>query len=143
MKQQDDVITISGPLLERYVTLIRLTASGIASQMGYTYENVQNIMSSISEVMEEGMKVLNDDMWKFASNFHVNEETLVIEVVFVNKGHGYKVDDKVLNEITLDLSKSIMDSVTVKQQRGNINIVINKNLHEQKGRQFGKNHNAS
>jgi serine/threonine-protein kinase RsbW len=49
MKQVMDYVEMKIPAKPEYVGVIRLTISGIASRMGYTYEEIEDIKIAVSE----------------------------------------------------------------------------------------------
>lgn len=49
MKQVMDYVEMKIPAKPEYVGVIRLTISGIASNMGYTYEQIEDIKIAVSE----------------------------------------------------------------------------------------------
>jgi hypothetical protein len=143
MVQQEEVITISVPLLEKYVTVIRLSASGIAVQMGFTYEVIQNIMSAISEVMDKGMNLFQEGDCDFTTNFRIKEENkLVIELTFVPVNKENNVERNAPNDFSLPLTRALMDSVSIKPQTNCFNVVIEKELNNLKVNPCGKNNTA-
>lgn len=49
----DNSVSVMVPLKAEYVSIVRLTASGIASRMGFDYDAIEDIKVAISEVLSK------------------------------------------------------------------------------------------
>lgn len=49
MKNNADYIEMKVPAQPEYVGIIRLTLSGVASRMGYTYDEIEDLKIAVSE----------------------------------------------------------------------------------------------
>ncbi|GKZ03137.1 histidine kinase [Paraclostridium bifermentans] len=71
-----------------YVSIIRLTVSGIANKIGFSLDDIEDIKVAVSEACTNAIKHSLDD--KFLVQFSVLENGLTIEVE--DKGTGYDVE---------------------------------------------------
>lgn len=100
-----------------FVSVIRLTTSGIASKMGFTLDDIDDLKVSISEACTNVIKHSKDD--KFEVNFYIYDDRLTIEVK--DTGIGYdksKVKDPDLKNpqtsgLGLFIIKTLMDEVEI------------------------------
>ena len=71
-----------------YVSIIRLTTSGIANKVGFCLDDIEDLKVAISEACTNAIKHSLDD--KFLVEFSILNNGLSIEVQ--DKGTGYDVD---------------------------------------------------
>ncbi|MGL5640888.1 MAG: anti-sigma B factor RsbW [Paraclostridium sp.] len=71
-----------------YVSIIRLTVSGIANKIGFSLDDIEDIKVAVSEACTNAIKHSLDD--KFLVQFSILEKGLTIEVQ--DKGTGYDVE---------------------------------------------------
>ena len=71
-----------------YVSIIRLTVSGIANKVGFSLDDIEDIKVAVSEACTNAIKHSLDD--KFLVEFSILNNGLSIEVQ--DKGTGYDVD---------------------------------------------------
>ncbi|MDD7182114.1 histidine kinase [Peptostreptococcus anaerobius] len=101
-----------------FVSVIRLTVSGIASKIGFSFDEIEDLKVSISEACTNAIKHSKEDL--FEINFYIYEDKLSIEVI--DDGVGYDEDSvedpDPLNPKTSGLGlfiiKTLMDEVEVK-----------------------------
>lgn len=101
-----------------FVSVIRLTVSGIASKIGFSFDEIEDLKVSISEACTNAIKHSKEDL--FEINFYIYEDKLSIEVI--DDGVGYNEDSvedpDPLNPKTSGLGlfiiKTLMDEVEVK-----------------------------
>ena len=101
-----------------YVSVVRLTTSGIANKIGFCLDDIEDIKVAVSEACTNAIKHSLDD--KFYVEYTIFENGLTIEVI--DNGKGYNVDsvDKPnLNEpkesgLGLFIIESLMDDVKIK-----------------------------
>lgn len=70
-----------------YVSIIRLTVSGIANKVGFSLDEIEDIKVAVSEACTNAIKHSLDD--KFLVEFSILEDGLTIGVQ--DKGTGYDV----------------------------------------------------
>jgi hypothetical protein len=133
MREHEDVFSISMPLLEEYEPVIRLTVSGIAAQMGYTYDDVEDIKNSISEIYNQGLLQVKEEGWTFKANFHVKINGLKADIELKCANNLERYENEMNQEFSLQTSRSLMDSVLVLKQNDSIKVVIEKLLYSIKG----------
>ena len=71
-----------------YVSIIRLTVSGLANKVGFSLDDIEDIKVAVSEACTNAIKHSLDD--KFLVQFTILENGLSIEVQ--DKGTGYDVE---------------------------------------------------
>ncbi|MCR1850684.1 ATP-binding protein [Paeniclostridium sordellii] len=98
-----------------YVSIIRLTVSGIANKVGFSLDDIEDIKVAVSEACTNAIKHSLDD--KFLVEFSILNNGLSIEVQ--DKGTGYDVDSLQEPDLTnpkegglgLFIIKTLMDEV--------------------------------
>ncbi|MGL5756366.1 MAG: anti-sigma B factor RsbW [Paraclostridium sp.] len=99
-----------------YVSIIRLTVSGIANKIGFSLDDIEDIKVAVSEACTNAIKHSLDD--KFVVRFSILENGLTIDVQ--DKGTGYDVDSLQEPDLTnpkegglgLFIIKTLMDEVS-------------------------------
>ena len=102
----------------QYVSVVRLTTSGIANKIGFCLDDIEDIKVAVSEACTNSIKHSSEN--KFYVEYTIFENGLTIEII--DNGKGYNVDsvDKPnLNEpkesgLGLFLIESLMDDVMIK-----------------------------
>lgn len=120
MKQEVIKINISNDL--ELLSIIRLTASGVASKMGFDIEDIDDIKVAVSEACTNAMKHSEEEF--FEVKFTILNDRLVIEVK--DEGIGCDVgsiaDPDLLNPKTNGLGifiiKTLMDDFEIVSSRG-------------------------
>lgn len=117
--KMSDTVSVLIPLKAEYVSVTRLTASGIASHMGFDFDTIEDIKVALSEVLS---KIIEK---------RLSEERITIE--FTNTGDGISIAFILANQTGLNLFdgendnfalaiiQSLMDEVDFDQ---NENIVM-------------------
>ena len=72
----------------QYVSVIRLTTSGIANKIGYCLEDIEDIKVAVSEACTNAIKHSLDN--KFSVEYTIFENGLTITII--DSGKGYDVD---------------------------------------------------
>lgn len=99
-----------------YVSIVRLTVSGLANKVGFSLDDIEDIKVAVSEACTNAIKHSLDD--KFLVQFYVSEKGLTIEVE--DKGTGYDVESLQEPDLTnpkesglgLFIIKTLMDEVS-------------------------------
>lgn len=129
-----DYIEMIVPSKPEYLGVVRLTVSGIANRMGYTYEEIEDIKIAVTEACTNVVFHAYEevDEGKTKLNFVVYEDRLEIFVIDQGKSFDKKavhekvgpVDSNVavekLNEggLGLFLIESLMDKVEITSNSG-------------------------
>lgn len=99
-----------------YVSIIRLTVSGIANKIGFSLDDIEDIKVAVSEACTNAIKHSLDE--KFLVQFSVLDNGLIIEVE--DRGTGYDVELLKEPDLTnpkesglgLFIIKTLMDEVS-------------------------------
>jgi serine/threonine-protein kinase RsbW len=133
-------ITLTIPSLSDYVGVARLTASGIASRMKFTHEDIEDIKIAVSEACTNAVQYAYDSvMGDITLIFTISERSLEIRVK--DKGKGFDpalpVDsvgafddpDKIGLGLGIVFMRSLMDHVDYQSSPENgTEVVMVKNL---------------
>ena len=115
---ENSVINIKMSNNPDLVSVIRLTTSGIASKMGFTMEDIEDLKVAISEACTNAIKHSKQN--EFEVKFFVNESRLDVEVI--DNGIGYDISsiaepdlkNPKTSGLGLFIIKSLMDEVEVR-----------------------------
>lgn len=109
-----------------YVSIIRLTASGIANKIGFSIDDIEDIKVAISEACTNAIKHSTNEI--FYITFKILENGLYIEIE--DKGRGYDVnslpkpdlENPKENGLGLFIIQALMDEVSIdsKENQGTI-----------------------
>lgn len=106
-----------------YVSIIRLTTSGIANKVGFCIDDIEDLKVAISEACTNAIKHSSDD--RFTIIYSIIENGLTIEIIDNGKGYDRKtvskpdIDDLKESGMGLFIIKALMDEVTVESEEGN------------------------
>ncbi|KQL51041.1 serine/threonine protein kinase [Heyndrickxia shackletonii] len=148
-----EYIEMKIPAKPEYVGIIRLTLSGIASRMGFDYENIEDLKIAVSEAItnaiQHGYKGSKEG--QISITFGIYSDRL--EVVVVDSGKSFDFEKvkgmigpyhernqtDLLNEggLGLYLIKSLMDEVEILQNEG-VTVVMTKYLEGEQVETDGK-----
>ena len=123
----------------QYVSIVRLTTSGIANKVGFCLDDIEDMKVAVSEACTNAIKHSSDN--KFSVEYTIFEDGLTIKIV--DSGKGYDVDavDKPnLKEpkesgLGLFIIQSLMDELEIKSNI-NYGTVIKSNVTEGEGLVF-------
>ncbi|MEW9122914.1 MAG: ATP-binding protein [Thermotaleaceae bacterium] len=120
-----DSLSISIPSKPEYVSVVRLTASAIASRMGFSIEEIEDIKVAVAEACTNAIVhgVCNSDT-NFNINFLIDESKIYIQIE--DQGSGFyceAVEDPDLTSpkeggLGIFIIKSLMDEVEVESKIG-------------------------
>lgn len=105
-----------------YVSIIRLTTSGIANKVGFCIDDIEDLKVAISEACTNAIKHSLDD--RFTIIYSMIENGLTIEIIDNGKGYDRSTvsepDVENLKEsgMGLFIIESLMDEVIVESQEG-------------------------
>lgn len=102
----------------QYVSVIRLTTSGIANKIGFCLEDIEDIKVAVSEACTNAIKHSLDN--KFSLEYTIFENGLTITII--DSGKGYDVDsidvpnleEPKESGLGLFIIQSLMDEVEIK-----------------------------
>ena len=102
----------------QYVSVIRLTTSGIANKIGFCLEVIEDIKVAVSEACTNAIKHSLDN--KFSVEYTIFENGLTITII--DSGKGYDVDsidvpnleEPKESGLGLFIIQSLMDEVEIK-----------------------------
>ena len=77
-----------------FVSIIRLTTSGIANKIGFSIDDIEDMKVAVSEACTNAIKHSSDD--RFYITFNILDDGLNIEIK--DNGIGIKILDKLGNE---------------------------------------------
>lgn len=105
-----------------YVSIIRLTTSGIANKVGFCIDDIEDLKVAISEACTNAIKHSLDE--RFIIIYSIIENGLTIEVIDNGKGYDRSsVSEPDINNLKeggmgLFIIETLMDEVTVESQEG-------------------------
>ena len=105
-----------------YVSIIRLTTSGIANKVGFCMDDIEDLKVAVSEACTNAIKHSSDD--RFTIIYTMTENGLTIEII--DNGNGY--DTSSINEPDIEnlkesgmglfIIEALMDEVSIESQEG-------------------------
>ncbi|MBU5257169.1 ATP-binding protein [Tissierella praeacuta] len=104
-----DIINLTIPRKPDYISLVRLTTSGIAYSMGLNVDDIEDIKVSIGEACINSL--MSDGKEEISLVFEIDEEKLSIEVMNVKEEIPDDLEEKREKELGLLIIKSLMDEV--------------------------------
>lgn len=92
MNNKADYIEMKVPAQPEYVGIIRLTLSGVASRMGYTYDEIEDLKIAVSEACTNAVQhaYKEDKNGEVSIRFGVFEDRL--EVIVADEGDSFDFD---------------------------------------------------
>ena len=106
-----------------YVSIIRLTTSGIANKIGFCIDDIEDLKVAISEACTNAIKHSLED--RFTIIYTMIENGLTIEIIDNGKGYVSKevsepdLDNLKESGMGLFIIESLMDEVKVESKEGN------------------------
>ena len=97
-----DIISLNLPNAPEYVSIARLTLSGIASRMGFNIEDIEDLKVAVAEACTNAIKHGCGKDRNYSIEFLVLKDKLRIEIIDGGKGFDYK---KVKEPDLLNLGK--------------------------------------
>jgi serine/threonine-protein kinase RsbW len=93
MKQLVDYIEVKMPAKPEYVGVIRLTLSGIASRMGYAYEEIEDLKIAVSEACTNAVQHAYKDnaSGEIIVGFGIYENKL--EIMIADNGESFNFEE--------------------------------------------------
>lgn len=144
MKETFDFIEMKIPSKPEYVGVIRLTVSGIASRMGFSYEDIDDLKVAISEAITNAVHHAYHENrgGEISLRFGVYIDRLEVIVADNGKSFNYKevhhktepynksssIEDMREGGLGLFLIEALMDEVSINNESGGVVIVMTKHL---------------
>lgn len=113
----NEVVTIQLPSKAEYVSIARLTASVIANNSGFDFEDIEDIKVAVGEACNNAVLHSGSQNETFEIVFHVNQNQLSIEIK--DQGNGFEIKDyhepdlenPQVGGLGIFIMKSLMDEV--------------------------------
>lgn len=113
-----DLISMNMSVNPDFVSVIRLTLSGVASRIGFSLDDIEDMKVCVSEACTNAIKHSKKD--EFQVKFYVYPDRLTIEVL--DDGIGYDVDSLASPDLKnpktsglgIFIIKTLMDDVEIK-----------------------------
>ncbi|NTW72371.1 MAG: histidine kinase [Eubacteriaceae bacterium] len=129
---KDDAVkvTLTLPGNPEYVSVARLTLSGIANRMGFSVDAIEDLKVAVSEACTNAMKHgRGKNSENYMVNYIVNHEKLIIDVC--DNGVGFQMDSIAAPDLKnpkesglgLYIIKTLMDEVEVKSEKNSGTVI--------------------
>ena len=113
-----DLISMNMSVNPDFISVIRLTLSGVASRIGFSLDDIEDMKVCVSEACTNAIK--HSDKDEFQIKFYVYPDKLTIEVL--DDGIGYDVDSLASPDLKnpktsglgIFIIKTLMDEVEIK-----------------------------
>jgi len=121
-----DHLSMSVPNKPEYVNVIRLTASSIASRVGFDIEEIDDIKIAVAEACTNAIKHgIKNDQENFDVEFYMDCDKIMINII--DKGVGFSLDEieepDLINPkeggLGIFIIKTLMDEVNISSDIGN------------------------
>ena len=143
MATSNDVIHLTIPARAEYIDIVRLTLYGIATRMGYSYEEIEDMKVAVSEACNNSVLYAYDD--NSQANVEICFEISEVKLSISVKDHGRSFDfeaemnavepshEKPVSELQVGglgifMMQALMDDVQVRNDAGT-EVVLTKLLH--------------
>ncbi|MCF6461559.1 ATP-binding protein [Clostridium sp. Cult3] len=107
-----DIITITIPSKPDYISVIRLTSSAIASNIGLNIEEIEDIKVSIAEACINAI----DKSDEITIQFNIETDKLIMKVNNVSSSKDDNIDLDRERELGILIIKSLMDEVNFSEE---------------------------
>jgi serine/threonine-protein kinase RsbW len=104
-----DIINLKIPKKPDYISLVRLTTSGIGNSMALDIDDIEDIKVSIGEACINAL--IKEDGEDISIVFQIDEEKLNIKVSDVREDIPENIEESRERELGLLIVKSLMDKV--------------------------------
>lgn len=113
-----DLISMNMSVNPDFISVIRLTLSGVASRIGFSLDDIEDMKVCVSEACTNAIKHSKKD--EFQVKFYVYPDRLTIEVL--DDGIGYDIDSLASPDLKnpktsglgIFIIKTLMDEVEIK-----------------------------
>ena len=108
--QDENTIELVLPFKAEYVSIVRLTASGVANRIGFDIETIEDIKVAIAEVCNKLINIGSSIATKYSIKFQLCTDKLIVIFDCEDKALKCIFDDEV-DELGLSIMRALMDSV--------------------------------
>lgn len=105
-----EVTKLTIPSRPQYISVIRLVASGIGSQLNLSIDDIEDLKVSVAEACINVINFGNTD--EISVEFIVNETELIIEIEDVVHSISKESENYMESNLGLMIIESLMDEVT-------------------------------
>jgi serine/threonine-protein kinase RsbW len=129
-----DIVRLSVSNKPEYVSVVRLTASAVASRMGFNIEEIEDIKVAIAEVCTNAIQYSEKENEIIDIKFYIYSDRLCIAVKNPGRGLcGKNLDDcdeleSKENELRLFIIKSLMDDVSYRKNEKESELIMIKKI---------------
>lgn len=139
MKSVEPTVTLRVPALAEYVDLVRLTLYGVASKLGFLYEEIEDMKVAVSEACNNAVLHAYEHAGMVEIRFAVADGALLITVKDDGRSfvpaevpaspalHGKSLDEIEAGGLGLYLMQALMDEVEVRSEAGT-EVILTKRL---------------
>ncbi|MDR7074888.1 anti-sigma B factor RsbW [Fictibacillus barbaricus] len=143
MRTASDYIEMNVPAKPEYVGVVRLTISGLANRMGFSFDEIEDIKIAVSEACTNVVNHAYKDVEKGQVRIACNIYEDCLEITVVDQGNSFDVesisenlgpvDGKSVDQLNegglgLFLIDTLMDKVEIKSEAG-VMVTMTKYLH--------------
>ncbi|PYI50670.1 anti-sigma B factor RsbW [Paenibacillus flagellatus] len=142
MKSVEPTVTLRVPAAAEYVDLVRLTLYGVASKIGFSYEDIEDMKVAVSEACNNAVLHAYEEAGFMEIRFTVREGALSISVKDEGRSFeprvpsadapallGKSIDDLQAGGLGLFLMQALMDDVEVHGgDGGGTEVILTKRL---------------
>ncbi|ERN52629.1 anti-sigma B factor RsbW [Alkalihalophilus marmarensis] len=89
-QQQVDHIEMSVPAKPEFVGVVRLTVSGIANRLGFTYDDIEDIKIAVAEACTNVVNHAYEDEGLISASFVLHEDRM--EIVIADRGQSFDIN---------------------------------------------------
>jgi serine/threonine-protein kinase RsbW len=134
MKEASDVVELTIPAKAEYVGIVRLTTSGVANRMGYSYDDIEDIKVAVSEACTNAVNHAYKEGEKGQVQIKLFTYEDRLEIMVIDEGKSFDAERVIgemkplsatmtleeMNEggLGLYLIDTLMDHVTVNSDSG-------------------------
>ncbi|HET7579377.1 MAG TPA: anti-sigma B factor RsbW [Bacillales bacterium] len=92
MKESCDFVEMNVPAKPEYVGVVRLSVSGIANRVGFSYDEIEDIKVAVSEACTNAVNhaYQQDDEGKMKVGFSIYDDRL--EIMVIDRGKSFDFD---------------------------------------------------
>lgn len=104
-----DIINLSIPKKAEYISIVRLTASGLANNMSLSIDDIEDIKVCVGEACVNSLIKKDND--KISVIFEIEEEKIIIKISDTLENIPEDIKEKRDRDLGLLIIKSLMDEV--------------------------------
>jgi serine/threonine-protein kinase RsbW len=101
-----DIIDLSIPAKADYIGVVRLTISGIASRMGFSYDDIEDIKVAVSEAITNAVQHAYHQEEKGKVMIRVQSFTDRMDIFVSDSGQSFDIDEVAQNPKGIDKTAS-------------------------------------